>query len=162
MSRTFSAIEVFEIAEQIERNGGVFYRTAEERFRDSDAGGIFAKLADWEVKHEVAFAALRKLLAKEPEHLSRVDPENLPVDARVMAGLSAFSIHADSADELDGCKTQADALKIALQKEKDTIVFYTGLKEFVPVDVAVSEIDDIIAEELRHVRIIIEALEDCR
>jgi len=162
MSRTFSAIEVFEIAEQIERNGRIFYSKAAERFRDSDAGGIFARLADWEVKHEAAFAALRKHLAKEPEHLSGIVPEDLPVDARVMAGLSAFSIHADSTGELDRCKTQADALKIALHKEKDTIVFYTGLKEFVPVDVAASEIDGIIAEELRHVRIIIEALEDCR
>jgi len=161
MSRTFNAIEVFEIAEQIERNGEVFYRRAAERFRDSEAGGIFAKLAGWEVKHEAAFAALRKQLAKEPEELLRVDPENLPVDAKAMAGLSAFGINTDATVELVGCKTQADALKIALQKEKDTIIFYTGLKEFVPVAVAVSEIDDIIAEELRHVRTIIEALEEC-
>jgi rubrerythrin len=154
VSRTFNAIEVFEIAEQIERNGEVFYRRAAERFRDSEAGGIFAKLADWEVKHEAAFAALRKQLAKEPEELLRVDPENLPVDAKAMAGLSAFGINTDATVELVGCKT-------ALQKEKDTIIFYTGLKEFVPVAVAVSEIDDIIAEELRHIRIIIEALEEC-
>jgi rubrerythrin len=152
VSRTFNAIEVFEIAEQIERNGEVFYRRAAERFRDSEAG---------EVKHEAAFAALRKQLAKEPEELLRVDPENLPVDAKAMAGLSAFGINTDATVELVGCKTQADALKIALQKEKDTIIFYTGLKEFVPVAVAVSEIDDIIAEELRHIRIIIEALEEC-
>jgi len=134
MSRTFNAIEVFEIAEQIERNGEVFYRRAAERFRDSEAGGIFAKLAGWEVKHEAAFAALRKQLAKEPDELLRIDPENLPVDAKAMAGLSAFGINTDATVEL---------------------------KEFVPVAVAVSEIDDIIAEELRHVRTIIEALEEC-
>jgi rubrerythrin len=161
MSRTFSATEVFEIAEQIERNGAVFYRKAAQRFRDSEAGGIFAKLADREVEHEAAFAALRKQLAKEPEELSRFDSEDLPVDAKAMAGLSAFGINADATDELAGCKTQVDALKIALQKEKDTIVFYTGLKEFVPVAVAVKEIGNIIAEELRHVRIMIEALEEC-
>jgi len=161
MTRTFNAIEVFEIAEQIERNGAAFYRRAAELFEDSDAAGIFTKLADWEVKHEAAFAEMRKQLADEPVELSTFDPEDAPLDAKAMAGLAAFGLRPDPSAELAGCKTKADVLNLALQKEKDTIVYYTGLKEFVPVAAAINKIGDIIKEELRHIRIINQSLEQC-
>ena len=161
MTRTFNAIEVFEIAEQIERNGAAFYRRAAELFEDSDAAELFTKLANWEVGHEAAFAAMRKQLADEPAELSTFAPEDSPLDAKAMAGLAAFGISSDPAAELAGCKTRADALNLALQKEKDTIVYYTGLKEFVLVAVAINKIGEIITEELHHIRIISQALEEC-
>jgi len=161
MTRRFNAIEVFEIAEQIERNGAAFYRKAAELFEDSDAVGIFTKLADWEVKHEAVFAEMRKQLAAEPAELSTFDPEDAPLDAKAMAGLAAFGLRPDPSGELAGCKTRADVLNLALQKEKDTIVYYTGLKEFVPVAVAIDKIGEIITEELHHVRIISQALDQC-
>jgi len=161
MTRRFNAIEVFEIAEQIERNAAAFYRKAAELFEESDVAGIFTKLAGWEVGHEAAFAEMRKQLFDEPAELSTFDPEDAPLDAKAMAGLAAFGLRPDPAAELAGCKTRADVLKMALQKEKDTIVYYTGLKEFVPVAVAINKIGEIITEELRHIRIINQSLEQC-
>lgn len=161
MTREFNAIEVFEIAEQIERNGAAFYRRAAESFEDSDVAELFTKLANWELGHEAVFAAVRKQLADEPAELSTFDPEDAPLDAKAMAGLAAFGIRTDATAELAGCKTRADVLNLALQKEKDTIVYYAGLKEFVPVAVAIDKIGEIITEELRHVRIISQALEEC-
>jgi len=161
MTPRFNAIEVFEIAEQIERNGVAFYRRAAELFEDSDVAGIFTKLADWEVKHEAVFAEMRKQLVDEPAELLTFDPEDAPLDAKAMAGLAAFGISQDPAAELSGSETRADVLKMALQKEKDTIVYYTGLKEFVPIAVAIKKIGEIITEELRHIRIIKQSLDQC-
>ncbi len=161
MTRRFNAIELFEIAEQIERNGAAFYRRAAELFKDSDVARLFTELANWEVKHEAILAEMRKQLADEPAELSTFAPEDAPLDAKAMAGLAAFGLRPDPSAELAGCKTRADALKLALQKEKDTVVYYTGLKEFVPVAVAIDKIEQIIKEELRHVRIISQALEEC-
>ena len=159
MSRKFNAIEVFEIAEQIERNGAVFYRRAAEHFKDSDVGELFGKLADWEVKHEVVLADMRRQLSAALPELSAFDPEELPLDAKAMAGLASFGLHSDPARELAGCKTRADALKLALHKEKDTVVYYTGLKEFVRLAAVIDKISDIIKEELRHIGILNQALE---
>jgi len=161
MSRKFNAIEVFEIAEQIERNGAVFYRRAAELFKDSDVGELFGKLADWEVEHEAVLADMRKELSAAPPELSAFDPEELPLDAKSMAGLASFGLHSDPSRELTGCKTRADALKLALQKEKDTVVYYTGLKEFVRLATVIGKISDIIKEELRHIGILNQALEQC-
>jgi len=161
MNRSFNAIEVFEIAEQIERNGAAFYRRAAEIFEDSGVAGLFKKLADWEVRHEAILADMRKALSDEPAELSTFDPEDTPLDAKAMAGLAAFGLQPDPAAELAGCETRTDALKLALRKEKDTVIYYTGLKEFVPVAAAIDKIGDIIKEELRHIRIISQSLEQC-
>lgn len=159
MTRTFNAIEVFEIAEQIERNAGAFYRKAAELFKDSEVSGIFLKLADWEIGHEAVFAAMRKRLSEQGRELSTFDPEDAPLDAKAMAGLAAFGIGPDPAAELTASETRADALRMALRKEKDTIVYYTGLKGFVREAGSVDKIDEIIEEELRHIRIISQSLE---
>ena len=50
---------------------------------------------------------------------------------------------------------------MALQKEKDSIVYDTGLKGFVPAEVGEDKIDDVIAEEMHHIRILNQSLEQC-
>jgi rubrerythrin len=160
MTRKFNAIELFEIAEQIERNGAAFYRGAAKLFEGSDVSGLFVNLAEWEVGHEAILAEMRKELSDEPPELSTFDPEDAPLDAKATAGLAAFGIRTNPTAELVGCKTRFDALKMAFQKEKDTIVYYTGLKEFVPA-AAVEKINEIIQEELRHIRIINQSLDQC-
>ena len=159
MTRKFNAIELFEIAEQIERNGAAFYRRAADLFKGSDVAGLFLKLADWEVGHEAVFAGMRKELSAETTQLSNFDPADAPLDAKAMAGLASFGLRPDPSLELAGCKTRADALKLAMQKEKDTVVYYTGLKEFVRAAPVIDKIGDIIREELRHIRILNQSLE---
>jgi rubrerythrin len=46
------------MAEQIERNGYKFYKTAAENVTDSESKGFLLKLADMESLHEAYFAWL--------------------------------------------------------------------------------------------------------
>ncbi len=48
MSITFNAFEIFEMAEQIERNGVKFYRKAAEIFTDRDISQTLLEFADME------------------------------------------------------------------------------------------------------------------
>jgi rubrerythrin len=50
MSITFNAFEIFEIAEQIERNGVKFYRKAAKGISDQDLRQTLLELADMEEK----------------------------------------------------------------------------------------------------------------
>ena len=50
MAIPFNADEVFEMAEQIERNGGMFYRAAADKF--PAVRELLLKLAKWEDDHE--------------------------------------------------------------------------------------------------------------
>ena len=59
MIMLFNADEVFEMAEQIERNGAKFYRRAAEGAGDPHERDLLNELADWEETHQRVFAAIR-------------------------------------------------------------------------------------------------------
>jgi rubrerythrin len=156
----FNAFEVFEIAEKIERNGSRFYHRAAELFDNPVAHEMFLELANWEAKHIEVFADMRRQLNEQSRELRTFKPENkvLP-DAQAMASLAVFGIRQEPSDELTGKESIVDVLKKAIEKEKDSIVYYTGLKDFVPVQAGQDKIDDIIKEEMRHIRILDQSLQ---
>jgi rubrerythrin len=160
MSVKFNAFEIFEIAEKIERNGTKFYRKAAELFDDSRTRNMFLQLAEWEAAHEQLFADMRKQLSEQGPEFRTFELENDVVfDAQSMAGLAVFGNRMEPSEELTGEEGIADILKIALEKEKDSIVFYTGLRAFIPVTAGQDKIRDIIIEEMRHIRILNQSLE---
>ena len=79
-------------------------------------------------------------------------------DPRVMAGLAVFGIRSDPADELRGRQEKQDIIRRAVEKEKDSIVFYHGLKEFVPDKADKNTIDEIIKEEMKHIVLLDQSL----
>jgi len=158
MTISFHAEEVFEIAEQIERNGAKFYRRAAAIFDDSEICQLFVKLADWEVEHEKTFRDMRKRICGSNTTSMSFRPENALPDPKVMAGLAIFGIRAEPTEELNGKESRDDILKKAVEKEKDSIVFYNGLKDFLSDAVDRSPIDRIITEEMQHIKILHELL----
>ena len=59
MTRTYNIDEIFEMAEQIERNGVAFYRRAAEVSMDEERKRKLLDLAEMEASHECTFAAMR-------------------------------------------------------------------------------------------------------
>jgi len=76
----------------------------------------------------------------------------------VMAGLAVFGIRAEPREELNGRENRVDILRRAVEKEKDSIVFYDGLKDFLSDATDREQVDRIIAEEMQHVRTLGESL----
>ncbi len=151
---TFDAFEVFEIAEQIERNAAKFYRGASETFEDGDIRQTLLNLAEWETEHERIFAGMRRRLASSDHQSGLAMSRQIVGGPRAMAGLAAFGIRPDPRDELKGAESRADVLSRALGKEKESIAFYEGLKDFAVEAVGIEKIDEIIEEERRHVAIL--------
>jgi rubrerythrin len=151
---TLNVLEIYEIAGQIEQNGARFYKRAAEIFDEPVIRKIFLRLADWELKHVKVFAGLKKQYS-ELNHDTKASKsgQTLP-EAKVMAGLAVFGIRPNPADELSGKEGVSDVLRRAIEKEKDSIVFYSGLKNFAPAGSTKEKIDEIIREELRHIRIL--------
>ena len=156
----FNAFEAFEIAEKIERNVAGFYRRAAELFDDPHISKMFRQLADWEKGHQQLFADMRKQLFQQSRELRTFKPDDsLLLEAQAMAGLAVFGIKPDPAEELTGNESKAEIIAKAIKKEKDSIVYYTGLKDFVPTRAGKDKLDDIIAEEMRHIRILNQSLQ---
>jgi len=160
MNPEFNAHKILEIAEQIERNGVRFYRNAAKLFDDRQVRNMFNDLAAWEAKHQEVFAAMRENLPPQDPHAETTGPGDPAADSTAMAGLAVFGIKPEAAEKLSGKETRDEVLKMAIEREKDSIVFYTGLKDFVPSPRDKDEITDIVKEEMRHIRILSESLGD--
>jgi rubrerythrin len=160
MTVTFNAFEVFEIAEQIERNGTEFYIRAAELFDDPKVSEMFLRLAEWEKQHEETFARMKEQLSEQEYQRNASGHDDLLPDPRVMAGLAVFGIRSKPGEELRGRQERTDIIRRAIEKEKDSIAFYHGLKEFVPAEADKEKIVDIIKEEMKHIVILDQSLKE--
>jgi rubrerythrin len=159
MSIPPTADEIFEIAEQIERNGARFYRRASQGFADAHARDLLLDLAIAEDEHEKTFATMRAELLQSEREPRAPDPYGEAIlYVRGMADGVLFDVKADPSAQLTGKETMEDILRTAIGLEKDSIVFYLGMKDIVPERLSKQRIDDIIKEEMGHVAALSKAL----
>ena len=152
MSIRYNADEVFEMAEQIERNGAKFYRRAAELAPEEAARSLMGELADMEDSHERTFSGLRGELSAEERKEIVFDPDNeLNLYLRAMADKHVFDVSVDPSERLTGGEKVEELLQMAIGMEKDSIVFYLGMKQVVPERFGRARLDDIIREEFGHI-----------
>ncbi len=149
MSYDFNADEVFEIAEQIERNGAKFYRTAAENIADADKKKLMIDLAGMEDEHEITFKNLRTGLTENEKVMTTFDPEG--ESEHYLRALADTRVFYEK--EIDNTSLK-EILKTAITAEKDSIVFYLGMKDVVPTHLGKQKLDEIIKEEMSHIRLL--------
>lgn len=152
MSITFNADEVFEMAEQIEHNGAVFYREAARVAPDASSKKMFSDLAVMEDGHERTFASMRKELSAGDKEPTAFDPDNQVVAyLKTMADFHGMEGKASPGQKFTGKETVKDILKTALQAEKNSIAFYVGIKDLLTGKSGKERVQAIIIEEMAHV-----------
>jgi rubrerythrin len=161
MGMPFSADEIFEMAEQIERNGAKFYRAAAKKL--PAIRQVLLDLAAMEDEHEKTFAAMRvELSASEKEPLV-FDPDGqAQAYLRVMADGHVFNVRIDPAKLLAEQKSAQDVLKTALGVERDSIAFYVGLRDGVSRKAGKDKVEAIIKEEMSHIVILSQKLAELK
>jgi rubrerythrin len=145
----FNADEMFEMAEQLERNGAKFYRTAAGAVSDPESTEFLQKLADMEIEHEKTFAAMRSDLSAADKKPTVFDPEGEA--AQYLKALADTRVFFEK--KIDTSSMEA-ILKDAITAEKDSIVFYLGMRDVVPEGAGRRHVDDIIKEEMDHIRLL--------
>ncbi len=152
MSITFNADEIFEMAEQIERNGAKFYREAAANASDADVKEMLLSMAAMEDGHELTFSQMRKELSAEDKASNTFDPDNEVAQyLQTMADFHGTEGKASSTEQLTGNENLAEILTIALQAEKNSIAFYVGIKDLLVTKSGKQKIQAIIIEEMAHV-----------
>jgi rubrerythrin len=149
MSYDFNANEIFEIAEQLERNGAAFYRDAADSVDDSEVKKFLLEFADMEDEHEKTFISLRKGLTAAEKAPTVFDPaDESALYLKALADTRVFfkkEIDTSSIEEI---------FKSAITAEKDSIVFYLGMKDLVPESLGKERMDAIIKEEMGHIKVL--------
>ncbi len=146
MAFDFNADDVFEIAEQIEENGAVFYNKASAAMTDPHYKKFLADLAVMEVDHKKTFADMRAALSEKEKKPTVFDPN----DESVLYLKSLADLRVFYKKDMD-TSSMENILKAAIEAEKDSIVFYVGMKDMVPEKLGKDKIDAIINEEKKHI-----------
>jgi len=141
----FNAVEVIEMAKDIEERGHNFYKNQAEKTQDKELKKLFSKLAEDELDHYKRFEELGNLLKdgsrKELEYV--YDPD---VSAYLEAIVEFTIFPVDEAVEI---KDIVDAVQIAIYAEKDSILFYTEMLEYNEGQTA-DILKELIKEEKKH------------
>lgn len=142
----FTLGEIIDLAVRIEKNGESTYRKAQQKVSSPVLSSMLQWLADDEAEHEKWFTKLKRNVDEKIE-----DPKFEEMGREILGGV--LGEHTFSMDEADFSSLNdiKDLFELSLEFEKDTLVFYEMLKEFVEDEKVLSGIDKIIEEEKRHI-----------
>jgi rubrerythrin len=147
MSIIFSGSELLELAVGIEKNGAAFYQALAEKTQDKSARAIYEHLAAEEIKHQKTFQGMLATVGSfqpPPDY-----EEDYRLYLKALADSSVFTSVAQARQKAAQASSQAEALGIGIQAEKDSILFYTEMQNLVkPADQPI--ILDIINQEKDH------------
>jgi rubrerythrin len=151
----FTAHEILDIAIQLEENGEAVYREAAGKAQNKDIRELLLWMAEEEVKHNRWFTELKQKIESHS-----INPFMEEMSRKVFSGIlgdRSFSHREVNFTEIDSTE---DLIKIFIEFEKDTILFYETLIPFIEDDHTLHYVTNIIEEENNHIRKLHELLAD--
>ena len=145
----FSIREIIDIAIKIEKNGESFYRDAMEKISNPELKPVLLFLADQEHEHAQWFEKLKHKTKKTASEQRVAEISEAMLQSLI--GDQKFSLDDAELSELD---TVQSLLELAIEVEKDTIVFYQMLQAFIEDSDTLDGLNEIIAEENRHIELL--------
>lgn len=145
----FTVNEILNMAIQIEQNGEAVYRRAVAKISDSKLVSLLEWMADEEVKHAEWFASLKQEFELHPKKplVQEISRDFL----KDLMGGQEFSL-----EDRDFTKVEQvnELINVFIEFEKDTILFYEILQQFIQDEETLLQLQDIINEEERHIELL--------
>ena len=144
----FSTKEIIDIAIGIEDSGYYFYTRCRDKFDDESLKEMFSFLAEEEMRHKEFFENLESNIKDAKgivtteyfQYLTAIGDEKV------------FKDNNNIDNAIKDMNSPIDAIIVALEAEKDSILFYSELKELYDNDNETKTmLNRIINEERRHV-----------
>ena len=157
MVNIFAGSEIVELGIQIEKNGRDFYNALVKQTKNQEAKRTFKYLAEEEKKHIEVFSKILDSVHKyEP-------PESYP--GEYFAYMNALArdyifTQKDKGEQIaKKTKNDREAIDWGIRFEKDSILFYQGMKKVVP-EYDHRVVDELIAQEQSHLQQLSDLKED--
>src|SRR3989338_5788821 len=147
MGNIFAASEVVEIGIQIEKNGMDFYNTLFNNSNTAKAKEIYKYLAKEEEKHIAVFQKIFDCVEKY--ELVEAYPGEYFAYMNALASGYVFTQKERGEKIAKGIKSDKEAVETGIGFEKDSIVFYEGMKRMVP-EYDQKILRELIAQEESH------------
>jgi len=155
MDTTLSADEIFDKAEEIERQDAQFYREAAQKAstrKVRQVRQLLLDLATMEDGHLKIFENMRKDFNKKEDDPSILDTESIFYSYTQIVAESPKSEGAEnSLERLTDNKTVEEVMLTAIERENRSILFYVGLQNLFHTQADKDRLEAIIREEINHV-----------
>ena len=149
MGNIFAGSEIVELGIQIEKNGLDFYDTLFKQSKNESAAKIFRYLAGEEEKHIKVFQGILDKTEKyEPQGL---DSEDYFAYMSALAGEYIFTQKDKGKEIAKKIRSDKEAVDMGIRFEKDSIIFYEGIKRIVP-EYDFKMVEGLIVQEQKHLR----------
>ncbi len=153
MGNLFSSVDVINMSINIEVNGKEYYETSAGCAKKDIVKEAFLFLAKEEEDHIDTF---KKMLENdEPSLVERTYEEEYADYLQAFIEANVFTEKKKACEIAQKMKNDAEAIKVALEAEKDSILFYYEIRESATPK-AKDIIDKIIKQEKQHLRKLIE------
>ncbi|HYA42643.1 MAG TPA: ferritin family protein [Syntrophobacteraceae bacterium] len=149
----FNAAEVFRVAIQVEENGRRFYEESRKNIESAEIKELLYDLSQQEIAHKTKFETLLAELPCESKIATVWDPQN-EIDQYIgmMAADHVFVSSQEVEDRVSRLRDAADALKLAIEFEKDSIIFFLSFEDAMSRESDRQLIKSLIKEEQEHLR----------
>ncbi len=151
MANIFAGSEIVEIGIQIEKNGYDFYTVLINQSKNSQARETFEFLAGEEEKHIAVFKGMFDSLREY------TPPESYPGEyfayMSALASEYVFTQKDKGRDIAKKIKSDNEAIGLGIGFEKDSIIFYEGMKKVVP-EYDLKIVDKLIEQEQHHLKML--------
>jgi len=152
----YSTKELIDIAMGIEETGYYFYSTLKSKFKDESFQQMFQFLADEELRDKDIFSNMLKGL----NDTQGVFTEEYYTYLKAIGTTRVFSNSNDVDTIAPTLNQPLDIIKIAMDAERDSIVWYSELKEIYRNDTRSKDLlERLINEERKHVLILLDLKE---
>lgn len=151
----FTITDILDIAVKIEKNGEAVYRNAIEKISVPSLTTLLEWMADEEVSHAEWFLGLKQKAETNIENPFDQDIPHHILNATI--GDQSFSLKEIDFSQVGDI---ADLINIFIEFEKDGILFYEMLQPFIQSEETLAQLNQIIAEEKRHIEKLREFMEN--
>jgi rubrerythrin len=150
MGIVFSGPEVIEMAIRTEENGEKFYQTHAEKAEEENVKSLFTYLANEETKHIEDFSKLYDIVKETGETIFG-DYEEFKAYMETFADSKFLTNFTAESDKIKDSKDISEIIEFAIGFEKETLLFFYGLLDFIS-EKGRDIVKNIIEQEKTHVK----------
>lgn len=151
MDFSLNAEEILAIIEEVKLNGVAFFKHLKRYGPKGEVRKVLVELIEIQERHVMCFSEMRSHLSDHDRESTVFHPGSDEwMYLRQMAGCHVFEVKKDPCELLEGNLSAEGVVRLAIEKEKDMLIFILELRRVVLSRDRNGKIEAIIGEEMKH------------
>jgi|SRR3972149_235661 len=157
-NENFNDAEALKIAINIEEEGLEFYSILMKNAKDEKVKEIFSQLASAEKKHLALFQKAYAEITSPASTMQGCEDYTVDLYLKYLVDTGIFTQKGEAKRIALEIKTDIDALRIGIQAEKDSILYYTEAAKNTKYPAGKMALEQLANEEKKHLKLLAEQL----